>query len=95
MDYSINKAWQLLDKIRRNREAWSFDMGSDGGIEIEHDCIHAFQKTGRVDDLAKEMHLDTDIVLHVRKSFTEHIDAPKKGGLNMYRLLSQKRNDLY
>ena len=53
-------------------------MGSDGGIEIEHDCIHAFQKTGRVDDLAKEMHLDTDIVLHVIKSFIEHIEAPKK-----------------
>ena len=32
MDYSISKAWQLLEKIHRNREAWSFDMGSDGGI---------------------------------------------------------------
>ena len=25
------------------------------------------------------MHLDTDIFLHVLRSFTEHIEAPKKG----------------
>ena len=79
MDYSIKKAWQLLDKIRSNREAWSFDLGSDGGVEIEYDCIRAFQKTGLVDDLAKDMHLDTDIVLQVLKTFTEEMGAPKKG----------------
>ena len=79
MDFSISKAWQLLEKIRSNRENWSFNMGRDGGIEIEHECLRDFQKTGIPDDLAKEMHLDTDIVLHVLKSFTEHINAPKKG----------------
>ena len=79
MDYSIKKAWRLLDKICSNREAWSFDLGSDGGVEIEYDCIRAFQKTGLVDDLAKDMHLDTDIVLQVLKKFTEEMGAPKKG----------------
>ena len=91
MDFSISKAWQLLDRVRRTRESWSFDIGGEGGIEIDYDCIHAGQKTGKVEDLAKELHLDTDIVLHVIKSFTEHIEAPKKVGLNMYHRLNQRR----
>ena len=44
MDYSITKAWALLNRIRRNRESWFSDLGSEGGIEIDYDCIHAFQK---------------------------------------------------
>jgi hypothetical protein len=78
MEYPVTKAWELLERIRRNRETWSFNIGGEGGIEIDYDCINAFNQTGKVDDLAKDLHLDTNIVLHVIKSFTEHIEAPKK-----------------
>ena len=78
MDYPIAKASDLLNRTRRNREAWNFKLGSKGGVEIEYDCIHAFKESGHVDDLTKELHLDSDLVLQVVKSFTEHIRAPKK-----------------
>jgi hypothetical protein len=44
MDCTITKAWALLDKMRRNRESWFHDLGSEGGIVIDYDCIHAFNK---------------------------------------------------
>ena len=79
MDFTISQAWKMLDKIRHNRETWSFDIGDEGGLKIEHDCIKAFVATGQVDELAKEHHVDTDIVLHVLQSVAEQIKAPKKG----------------
>jgi hypothetical protein len=43
MDLTLSKAWELLDRIRHNRESWSFDLGSEGGIKIEYDCLRAFE----------------------------------------------------
>jgi hypothetical protein len=81
MDCTITKAWAILDKMRRNRESWFRDLGSEGGIEIDYDCIHAFNKTGKVDKLAIDLYLDSNIVQHVIKDFTEHKKDPKKDWL--------------
>ena len=45
MDFTISQAWKMLDKIHHNRETWSFDIGDEGGLKIEHDCIKAFVAT--------------------------------------------------
>jgi hypothetical protein len=54
MDLTLSKAWELLDRICRNRESWSFDLGSKGGIKIEDDCLRAFEQTGEVKAIAEE-----------------------------------------
>ena len=36
-------------------------------------------KKGNVNDLSKDLYLDSDLVLHAVKAFTEHIKAPKEG----------------
>jgi hypothetical protein len=48
MDLTLSKAWELLDRIRHNRESWSFDLRSEGGIKIEYDCLCAFEQTREV-----------------------------------------------
>jgi hypothetical protein len=84
MDFHYHP-WALIDKMHHNRESWFHDLGSEGGIEIDYDCIHAFNKTGNtnIDELAKDLYLylDSDIVLHVIKAFIEHMKAPKKDRL--------------
>ena len=79
MSLPITKAWGLLNRIREHRVAWNFGLGSEGGIEIDYDCIHDYDKKGNVSDLSKDLYLDSDLVLHVVKAFTEHIRAPKEG----------------
>ena len=34
MELTIIKAWELLERIRHNRETWGFDLGGEGGIEL-------------------------------------------------------------
>jgi hypothetical protein len=69
MDLTLSKAWELLDRIRHNKESWSFDLGSEGGIKIEYDCLRAFEQTSEVKTIAEEHYLDPNIVLHVLQSF--------------------------
>lgn len=38
------------------------------GHKLEHDCIKPFIATGQVDELARNFHLDTDIILHIVQS---------------------------
>ena len=59
----IPKAWALLNRIRDHRVSWNFGLGSEGGIEIEHDCIHDYNKKGHVNELSKKLYLDSDLVL--------------------------------
>jgi hypothetical protein len=62
MDYSITNAWVLIDKMRRNREYWFIDLGSEVSVEINYDCLHAFIKIGKVEELASDLYLDDGIV---------------------------------
>jgi hypothetical protein len=78
MELSITQAWELLDRIRRNRESWSFDLGDEGGIKIDYDCLRAFQQTGEVNAIANDFYLDPNIVLHILQCFLEQINTPKK-----------------
>ena len=68
----------MLNRLREHREAWNFGLGSKGGIEIDYDCIHAYNKEGCVNNLSKDLYLDSDLVLHVVKAFTEYINASKE-----------------
>ena len=79
MEITVAKAWNLLDRIRNNRETWSFDIGNEGGLKVEHDCIKAFLETGKIENMADDFHLDSDIISHIVQSFTDHIKAPKQG----------------
>ena len=49
MSHTIPQAWKLLDKVRQTRENWHPNLGDVGELEIEYDCIKAYQKTGEVD----------------------------------------------
>ena len=73
MDLPITKAWALLNRSRDHRVSWNFGLGSEGGIEIDYDCIHDYNKNGHVNELSKELYLDLDLVLQVVKAFIEHI----------------------
>ena len=79
LDFTITEVWKLLDTMRQIREAWSSNLGDEGGIKIEHDCIKAFVATWQVDELDEKYHVDTNIVLHVLQAVAEKIKAPKKG----------------
>lgn len=79
MKFTITEAWKLLDKIRDNRETWSFGIGDEGGLKVEHDYIKTFQEVGQVDELTKRFYLDSDIILYIVQYVTDHIEAPKKG----------------
>ena len=48
MNLPIPKAWALLNRIRDHRVSWNFGLGNEGGVEIEHDCIHDYNKKGHV-----------------------------------------------
>ena len=50
MSLPITKAWGLLNRICEHRVAWNFGLGSEGGIEIDYDCIHDYDKKGNVSD---------------------------------------------
>ena len=39
MKYTIDQAWELLNDMRMNKEAWSEDLGSKGGTELEYDVF--------------------------------------------------------
>ncbi len=81
MEFTVTQAWELLERIRRNRETWGFDLEGEGGIEVEYDCLNAYKETGKVKETADEFNLDDDIILQIIQSFTEHIEAPKKDWL--------------
>ena len=48
MSLPITKAWGLLNRIREHKVAWNFGLGSEGGIEIDYDCIHDYDKKGKI-----------------------------------------------
>ena len=51
----LTTAWELLEHIRRNRETWGFDLGGEGGIEIEYDCSNTYKDSGKVKETANEL----------------------------------------
>ena len=63
MDLPITKAWALLNRIHDHRVSWNFGLGSEGGTKIDHECIHDYNKKGHVNELSKELYLDSDLVL--------------------------------
>ena len=50
----------------------------EGGIELNYDCIKKFLKTGMVEDIVADFHLDSDIVLQMIQTYTEHLKVPKE-----------------
>jgi hypothetical protein len=68
--------------MRRNRESPFSDLGSEGGVEINCDCLHAFNKTGKVEELAGNLFVEPGIDLQVLQVFTEHMELPKKDWLH-------------
>jgi hypothetical protein len=55
-----------------------FDLGSEGEIEIEYDCLNSYKNTRQVKETTNELNLDDVMVLDVVQAFTEFIEAPKK-----------------
>ena len=88
MSHTIPQAWKLLDKVRQTRENWYPDLGDVGELEIEYDCIKAYQKTGEVDKVAKKYNIDAEIVLQVLHVLAEEMRLPKKG---WYRFEPEKK----
>jgi hypothetical protein len=59
--------------MRHNRESLFSDLGSKGSVEINYDCLRAFYKTGKVEELVGDLFVDHEIVLQVLQAFIEHI----------------------
>jgi hypothetical protein len=88
MEFTAEQAWIRLDKVHRNIESRGFDLGSEGEIEIEHDCLNSYENTGQLKETTSELNLDDDMVLDVRQAFTEFIKAPNKNGFIIPRHLN-------
>lgn len=69
----VSRAWELLDNIRVNHEAWGINEGGGGGVEIDYDCIKTYLKIGRVDKLSEDFYLDPDIVLQVVQRYAKFL----------------------
>ena len=78
MKYTIDQAWELLNDMRMNKEAWSEDLGNKGGIEVEYDCIQDFIDAGKLDKLSETLHMDSDIILQLIKRYSQFLQLPKK-----------------
>ena len=39
---TIEFKWDLLERIKRNSEAWEIDKGKVSGINLEFDCVKSF-----------------------------------------------------
>jgi hypothetical protein len=65
--------------MRQTREDSPSDLGNEGLIKIENDCIKTFVAARQVDELANKHHVDTYIVLHVLQAIAKQIKAPKRG----------------
>src|SRR4051812_15891661 len=50
MDLPITKSWDLLNRIHDHRVSWNFGLGSEGGTEIDHECIHDYNKKVHVNE---------------------------------------------
>ena len=72
MEFTVTQAWELLERIRRKRETWGFDLGGEGGIEVEYDCLNAYKETGKVKETADEFHLDDDYFTNSSVFFRAH-----------------------
>jgi hypothetical protein len=45
MELTPEQTWGRLDKVHRNKESRGFDLGSEGEIEIEYDCLNSYNNT--------------------------------------------------
>lgn len=48
MELATEQACIRLDKVHRNRVSWGFNLGSEGEIEIEYDCLNSYKNTGKL-----------------------------------------------
>ena len=80
--------WGLLSRISDHRVSWNFGLGSEGGIKIDYDCIHDYDKMGNVNDLSKDLNLDLDLVLHVVKLLVHISKLPRRVGSSMSHYLN-------
>jgi hypothetical protein len=70
MELTAEQAWILLDKVHRNRVSWGFDLGSEGEIEIEYDCLNSYKNTEQLKETTNELNLDDVMILDVLQAFT-------------------------
>ena len=71
MKYTIDQAWELLNDMRINKEAWSEDLGCKEGTEVEYNCIQEFIDVGKLDKLSQTLHMDSDIILQLIKRYSQ------------------------
>ena len=84
MKYTIDQAWELLNDMRMNKEAWSEDLSNKGGTKVEYDCIQDFIDAGKLDKLSETLHMDSDIILQHIKRYCHHeetYEAKLRAGL--------------
>jgi hypothetical protein len=81
MKLTTEQPWVRLDKVHRNRVSRGFDLGSEGEIEIEYDCLTSYKKN-QLKETANELNLDDVMVLYVLQAFTRFIEVPKKEWLH-------------
>jgi hypothetical protein len=73
------EAWDLLDTISKNTDAWDLDKGNEPCLEYEYSCVENFSTTILFKELSNRFGLDPHVLVEVTKSFANHLNVPKKG----------------
>ena len=72
------EARNLLDTIANNSAAWDLDKGNEPHFEFEYACVENFSTTILFEELKNKFGLDPHILVEVSKSFSNHLNVPKK-----------------
>jgi hypothetical protein len=73
------EARNLLDTIANNSAAWDLDKGNEPRFDFEYECVENFSTHILFEELEDRFGLDSHILVEVTKSFSNHLNVPKKG----------------
>jgi hypothetical protein len=68
-----------LDIIANNSAAWDLDKGNEPRFDFEYECVENFSTHILFEELEDRFGLDSHILVEVTKSFSNHLNVPKKG----------------
>lgn len=71
MNVTIKEAWDMMDRINSNYEAWELNEGND------YECVESFIKSESFENFSKEYFIDSDVIVNIIKTYYGHIKLPQ------------------
>src|SRR4051812_1250794 len=75
---SMEKKWDLIERIQKNTEDWEIDKGIEPTIDYGHDYIESYVKTDYFNTFCSKISLDSQLMIDFCKNFASHIDSSKE-----------------